>query len=96
MTYEQVQTLEITEHMISEHGWGGYCEVTSATQPGRKYRVYFNGRLYSTSCNCKAGQHSMDCGHRLAVDRHFDSRREQRAKDAERTAYLNYELGIGA
>ena len=92
MTLNQVAAISegIIEHMISPKGWGGYCEVPSATRPGKKYRVYFNSKLYSTSCNCDAGQHSQDCGHRLAVDRYFDSRREALQYDAERTNYLNF------
>ena len=92
MTLNQVAAIAegIIEHMISPKGWGGYCEVPSATKMGKKYRVYFNAKLYSTSCNCEAGQHSQDCGHRLAVDRHFDSRREALQRDDERTNYLNF------
>ena len=76
MTIDQITGIQasIIEH-ISTQGWGGYCEVASASEQGKKYRVYFNSKLYSTSCNCKAGQCSQDCGHRVAVDRHFDSRR---------------------
>jgi len=94
MTLDQIQTLAITEH-LSAAGCG-YCEVSSLSEPGLLHRVYVSNKLYSVKCDCKGAQRGYDCGHRLAVDRHLDSRREQRARDEARSAYLNYELAIGA
>jgi hypothetical protein len=96
MTYQQITSLtaEIVEH-LSASGCG-YCEVPSTSRKNKTHRVYVSNRLYSVRCTCEAGSHNQDCGHRVAVDLHLAERREQRAKDAERTAYLNYELSIGA
>ena len=77
MTIDQVTSIQ---QNIIEHR--GYCEVPSASDANTAYRVYVNSRLYSVSCNCKAGQHNQDCGHRVAVDRYFDDRRKQ-SKSAE-------------
>ena len=81
MTIEQITAIAqgIIEHM-SETG-AGYCDVPSNSKPGVTYRVYFNAKLYSTSCDCKAGSFNQDCGHRVAVDRHFDSRRSILTED---------------
>jgi hypothetical protein len=72
MTIDQITAIQ---QSIIEHN--GYCEVSSASAAGKTYRVYVNSKFYSVSCNCRAGQHNQDCGHRVAVDRHFDSRRNQ-------------------
>ena len=106
MTYEQIQSLKIVSEHLSASGCG-YCEVSSLSEPGTTHRVYVSNKLYSVKCDCKGAQRGYDCGHRVAVDRHLDSRREAREelrfnpwhgsnRDAERTAYLNYELSIGA
>ena len=75
MTFEQITAIAagIIEHM-SDTG-AGYCEVPSASRPGLSHRVYFNTKLYSVSCDCEAGLMRRDCGHRVAVDRHFDLKR---------------------
>jgi hypothetical protein len=75
MTIDQITAIAqgIVEHM-SDTG-AGYCDVPSNSKPGVTHRVYFNTKLYSVSCTCEAGTFGQDCGHRVAVDRHFDSRR---------------------
>ncbi len=95
MTLEQIETLAIVSEHLSSSGCG-FVEISSLSEQGTTHRVYVSNKLYSVKCDCKGAQRGYDCGHRVATDRHLDSRREQRAKDAERTALLNYELGIGA
>ncbi len=76
MTAAQIAVLitSIVEH-FSDTG-AGYCDVPSVSRPGLMHRVYFNDNLYSQSCTCEAGSFGGDCGHRLAVDRHFDEKRK--------------------
>jgi len=91
MTLDQIQTLEVTEHLSSSGC--GYCTVASLSEPGLLHRVYVNNKLYAVSCDCRGAKGSrFDCGHKVATDRHLDSRREQRARDERATARINWEL----
>ncbi len=96
MTLAEIETLAIVSEHLSSSGCG-FVEISSLSEPGLVHRVYVNNKLYAVSCDCRGAKGSQfDCGHKVRTDRALDSRREQRAKDAERTALLNYELGIGA
>ncbi len=93
MTLAEIETLAIVSERLSSSGCG-YCEVASLSEPGTTHRVYVSNKLYSVKCDCKGAQRGYDCGHRVATDRHLDSRRSKRARDAERSAYLNWELAM--
>ena len=82
MTYEQIQSLEIIEEHLSSSGCG-YCTVSSLSEPGNTHRVYVNDKLYSVKCDCKGANAGYDCGHRVAVDRYLDSRRDERKRLAK-------------
>ena len=90
MTLAQIEGLAqgISEHMNAQGS--GYCEVPSNSRKDVTHRVYFNEKLYSVSCTCEAGMMRKDCGHRVAVDRHFDSRRDILGQDV--VQYVEDEL----
>src|SRR5260370_42611744 len=94
MTLAEIETLAIVSERLSSSGCG-YCEVASLSEPGTTHRVYVSNKLYSVKCDCKGAQRGYDCGHRLATDRHLDSRRGPPAKDAERSASLDRDLAGG-
>ncbi len=93
MTYQQIATLAVIEHLSSSGC--GYCEVASLSQPGTTHRVYVSNRLYSVTCDCKGAQRGYDCGHRVAVDLALAERREQRTRDQRTTERCYYELQLG-
>ena len=94
MTLAEIETLAIVSEHLSSSGCG-FVEISSLSEPNTTHRVYVNNKLYAVSCDCRGSHGSQfDCGHKVRTDRHLDSRREQRAKDAERSAYLNWELAM--